>query len=83
MLTEVAVDLSVVTHAPANDEIDVVEEDDRGGQGGSVVVLLDEDVTLEEPVLIRVGLDLVESVAETESKLFYHISKQHFLYFLN
>ena len=68
-LTEVAVDLSFATHAPATDEIDVVEEDDRGGQGGSVVVLLDEDVTLEEPVLIRVGLDLVESVTETECKL--------------
>jgi len=56
----------------------VIDEDDGRGQWGSVVVLFDEDVPLEEPVLIRVRLDLVESVAETECQLFYKISKHFF-----
>jgi len=60
----------------------VINEDDGRGQWGSVVVLFDEDVPLEEPVLIRVRLDLVESVAETECQLFNKISKQFFYMFL-
>jgi hypothetical protein len=40
----------------------VGEQDERGHEGRPVVVVLDDEVALEVPHLVRVGLHLVERI---------------------
>ena len=46
----------------------MTEQDERRYQGRPVVVLLDEEVTLEHPVLVRTVLDHAERVTVEGTK---------------
>ena len=66
-LTEVAVRFSGDTRAEARlkQQKDMIDDNERWRERWSIMVLLNEKVALQTPMLIRVCLDFVESVTET------------------
>lgn len=68
VLTELVVGGWPAQQATAEQELQVVEQDEGRGRGRAAVVLLDQVVPLELPDLVRVLLHLLEGVAGAEPR---------------
>lgn len=68
VLTELVLRGRPAEQSPAEQELQVIEQDEGRGRRRAAVVLLDQIVPLELPDLVRVLLDLLEGVAGAEPR---------------